>query len=79
MTVLTDSVGGILGYGRDRRYATPAQRWALAARNGCCSFPACTMPVQWREANRIRAWLDGGQTNIDNVGIRKKPSRRPVL
>ena len=38
---LLDDAGGILGYGRGRRLASPGQRRALFARDRGCTFPGC--------------------------------------
>ncbi|WP_375500580.1 DUF222 domain-containing protein [uncultured Jatrophihabitans sp.] len=66
-TVVLDATGGVLDYGRTRRYATCEQRRALTARDGGCCFPKCTRPTAWTEAHHIRAWIHGGDTNLDNL------------
>jgi Domain of unknown function (DUF222)/HNH endonuclease len=67
--VILDGAGGVLGYGHARRIATAAQRRALAARDGGCSFPACDRPPAWTEAHHVIAWADGGKTDIDNLTL----------
>jgi hypothetical protein len=47
MSVLLDSHGGILDYGRTRRLAPPGLRLALYARDQGCTFPDCDRPPQW--------------------------------
>lgn len=42
-----DDTGAVLALGRTRRFATRNQTLALIARDGGCSFPACTMPPRW--------------------------------
>jgi hypothetical protein len=64
--ICTDA-GGVLAYGRARRLASVAQRHALAARDGGCSFPGCSRPAAWTEVHHIIEWIDGGETNIDNM------------
>ena len=59
--------GEILHHGRAKRLATPAQRRALAARDGGCCFPNCTRPAAWTEAHHIKAWIDGGLTDLNNL------------
>ncbi|SHF50386.1 HNH endonuclease [Jatrophihabitans endophyticus] len=59
--------GAVLGLGRSRRLATPAQRRALAARDGGCAFPDCTRPAAWCEAHHVVAWADGGATDLANL------------
>lgn len=61
--------GGVAGYGRTRRFASVGQRRALAARDGGCSFPGCTMPASWCEAHHVVSWLDGGATDLDNLTL----------
>ncbi len=61
--------GGILGYGRARRVATPSQRQALAARDGGCSFPSCERPPGWCQAHHVIGWIDGGTTDLDNLTL----------
>jgi hypothetical protein len=59
--------GGILGYGRSRRCASPAQRAALAARDKGCSFPGCDVPPTWTQVHHVVAWADGGHTDLDQM------------
>jgi hypothetical protein len=67
LPVFCTDTGGILNYGRERRLAGKGQRLALAARDGGCSFPGCDRPAAWTEVHHIKAWLDGGLTNIGNM------------
>jgi hypothetical protein len=61
--------GAVLDLGRTRRIASPTQTMALIARDGGCSFPTCTHPPEWSERHHIRAWVDGGLTNLDNLTL----------
>ena len=65
--VVLDPNGAVLDVGREHRTATPAQFAALTARDGGCAFPGCTRPPTWCIAHHIRHWIDGGQTNLDNL------------
>jgi hypothetical protein len=59
--------GDPIRFGRTRRTFSRAQRRALAARDGGCRFPGCTLPPAWTEAHHILEWLrDAGLTDIDN-------------
>ena len=59
--------GDPLRFGRTRRTFSRAQRRALAARDGGCRFPGCTLPPAWTEAHHILEWLrHAGLTDIDN-------------
>lgn len=65
--VVCSQSGGILGYGRGRRLASRGQRFALAARDGGCAFPACDRPAAWTEVHHIQPWNQGGGTDVDNM------------
>ena len=57
-----------LDVGFAHRYATRAQRAALAVRDGNgCAHPGCTVP-SWRcVAHHIRPWDQGGRTDLGNM------------
>jgi len=54
----------ILDLGRRKRLFSPAQRLALAHRDGGCAFPGCDRPPGWCEAHHLRPWAFGGTTNL---------------
>ncbi|MGH7556337.1 MAG: DUF222 domain-containing protein [Gemmatimonadota bacterium] len=56
-----------LDMGRAVRTATPAQRRALAIRDGGCAYPGCTRKLKWTTAHHIIAWADGGTTDLSNM------------
>ena len=56
----------ILDEGRACRLFTPAQRRAMAVRDGGCVWPGCNTPPGWCEAAHLRSWLDGGPTDLSN-------------
>jgi hypothetical protein len=58
--------GEILWEGRRQRYFTPAQRRALAVRDGGCVWPQCTAPPSWCHAHHVIEWEHGGPTDVDN-------------
>lgn len=53
-----------LDLGRARRLFSPAQRQAIAARDGGCA--KCGAPVARCDVHHIRWWSRGGGTDIDN-------------
>jgi len=53
--------------GRTRRLVKPAQRDALITRDQGCAFPNCPLPTRWTDAHHIKHWLDGGNTDLDNL------------
>jgi 5-methylcytosine-specific restriction protein A len=56
-----------LDVGREKRTATLAQRKAVTARDGGCAHPDCDRPAHRCQIHHLRHWLDGGNTNIDNL------------
>jgi hypothetical protein len=67
-TVLAKS-GAVLDLGRSRRIASRTQTIALIARDGGCSFPGCDHPPEWCERHHIVEWVNGGETNLDNLTL----------
>ena len=65
--VVLDSLGLPVDLGRDHRHATPAQRRALVARDGCCTFPGCDAHLGWLDAHHVVHWHHGGSTDLDNL------------
>jgi hypothetical protein len=59
----------VLDLGYTKRLFTPAQRRALARRDGGCSFPGCTVPPMWCEAHHVVHWLHGGRTDLCNGAL----------
>ena len=53
-----------LDLGRTQRLFTPAQRVALAVRDGGCAFPGCDRPPADCEAHHITPWHNGGLTDL---------------
>jgi hypothetical protein len=56
-----------LAVGMSQRYATPAQRRALAVRDGGCVHPGCTVRPERCLAHHIVHWRDGGPTDLPNL------------
>ena len=67
-TFLNDT-GGVMAYGRLRRYASPGQVKALIGRDKGCSFPSCTAPPEWCESHHIIEWWRGGKTELANLTL----------
>ncbi|HSU37363.1 MAG TPA: HNH endonuclease signature motif containing protein, partial [Propionibacteriaceae bacterium] len=40
---------------------------ALHTRDGGCSFPGCPTAPEWTERHHVIPWIDGGETNLDNL------------
>ncbi len=54
---------------RSVRYATPAQRRALAIRDRGCVFPGCGAPPSWCDAHHIIEWEHDGDTDMANMAL----------
>jgi hypothetical protein len=65
--VLTSPAGAPLDVGRAHRLATPAQRQALAVRDGGCVIPACACPPEDADAHHVIPWSAGGPTDLSNL------------
>ncbi|MFD6856611.1 DUF222 domain-containing protein [Rhodococcus sp. NPDC060090] len=65
--ILLDEHGVPLAHGQTRRTASREQRRALAVRDGGCAFPGCSTPPAWAAAHHIHHWVDGGDTDLDNL------------
>jgi hypothetical protein len=65
--LLLDPEGQPLHLGRKRRLVSPAQRIALAQRDGGCIFPRCERPPEWCDAHHLKSWADGGRTDIEEL------------
>lgn len=64
--VILTATGRILAMSTLGRSFTPAQKRALAARDGGCAFPGCAAPPSWTDAHHIRFFSHGGPTTTDN-------------
>ncbi len=82
MALLSPILGGApsqpLDLGRTSRVVTPAQRTALAVRDGGCVFPGCARPLAWCEAHHLRHWLHGGPTDLANLALLCRAHHRAV-
>ncbi|TFD60640.1 HNH endonuclease [Cryobacterium sp. Hh7] len=58
--------GDVLYLGDKARCFTPKQRAAIAARDGGCIIPGCTIPARWTEIHHVLPWQQNGRTDIDN-------------
>lgn len=61
-----DGEGRALNVGSQKRLFTPAQRLALAHRDGGCAFPGCDRPPGWCEAHHLTPWSIRKRTNLED-------------
>lgn len=66
---LVDSLGLPVDMGRASRVPTPAQRRALAVRDGGCTFPGCDARVAWTDAHHVRLWSEHGPSDLGNFAL----------
>ena len=82
MALLPPTLGGAptqpLEVGRTTRVIQPAQRSALAVRDGGCVFPDCHRPLAWCDAHHVRHWLHGGPTDLANLALLCRTHHRAV-
>jgi hypothetical protein len=69
VALLMSSLGLPLDLGRSVRLATPAQRRALAVRDGGCVFPGCDAPPSWCDAHHVRPYEQLGPTDLPNLAL----------
>ena len=62
-----------LDMGRAVRTATPAQRRALAIRDGGCAHEGCDRPPEWCDVHHRKHWINGGETNLDDLELLCRP------
>jgi hypothetical protein len=58
--------GEVLHLGGKERFFTAGQRRAIAARDGGCVIPGCTVPAAWSEVHHVIPWQNHGPTDIGN-------------
>ncbi|MGB3351498.1 MAG: DUF222 domain-containing protein, partial [Mycobacterium sp.] len=79
LAVFDRATGSALDLFRTKRVASPAQRLMLAARDGGCTKPGCTVGIYGSQVHHAAAdWNDGGNTNIDDLGLACGPDSRMV-
>jgi hypothetical protein len=57
-----------LDHGRDRRFASEAQRLALRAMHRSCIIPGCDTPFGQCEIHHLTEWERGGHTDLTSLG-----------
>ena len=58
--------GEILHLGAKQRFFSAGQRAAIAARDGGCVIPGCTVTAHLSEVHHVVNWQHGGRTDIEN-------------
>ena len=79
LAVFDGATGSALDLFRAKRIASPAQRIMLIARDGGCTKPCCTVGAYGSQVHHVVAdWVDGGNTNVDELGLACGPDNRMV-
>jgi hypothetical protein len=79
LAVFDKATGSALDLFRARRVASPAQRIMLIAREGGCTKPCCTVGAYGSQVHHAaRDWVDGGNTNVDEMTLACGPDNRLV-
>lgn len=61
--IVFNDTGGVLRYGRRRRFASLGQTYALYARDLRCTFPGCDRPAAWCHRDHLVEFRRGGATD----------------
>lgn len=67
--VVTGPTSAPVDLGMTARLPSPAQRRALAVRDGGCTFPGCDRPPNWSHAHHIVHWVRNGPTDLENLTL----------
>ncbi len=59
----------ILDFGRRTRTISAGLRHFLTARDGGCTWPGCDRPPAFTEAHHRIHWIDGGETNPEDLEL----------
>ena len=65
--VLLNQDSLIIDVGRSKRVIDGVMRKVLMARDKHCQWPGCERPASYCDGHHVIHWIDGGQTNLDNV------------
>ena len=64
--IIINSLGIPINLGHSVRFATPAQRAAIAIRDGGCVFPGCDKPMAWLNMHHVKPY-DGGHGGPSDI------------
>jgi hypothetical protein len=64
--------------GRDHRLFSPAQRRALAVRDGGCRWPGCGRASRYTDAHHVVPWSRGGASDLTNAVLLCRHHHRSV-
>ncbi|WP_235632375.1 HNH endonuclease signature motif containing protein [Mycolicibacterium rutilum] len=74
LAVFDRATGSALDLYRSKRVASPAQRIMLISRDGGCTKPSCPVGAYGSQVHHVSTdWAQGGNTNIDELGLACRP------
>ena len=76
--VLLDQDSVTIDVGRSKRVVAGPLRRALNVRDGQCRWPGCERPASWCDGHHIVHWIDGGETDLDNLVLLCRRHHRMV-
>jgi len=76
--VLLDQDSVTIDVGRSKRVVAGPLRRALNARDGQCRWPGCERPASWCDGHHMVHWIDGGDTDLDNLVLLCRRHHRMV-
>jgi hypothetical protein len=68
----------VVDVGRSKRIAEGATRKALCIRDQHCRWPGCERPASRCDGHHVVHWIDGGETNLDNMVLLCKRHHRMI-
>ena len=76
--VLLNQESVTIDVGRSKRILSGALRRALVTRDQHCQWPRCERPASWCDGHHLVHWINGGETNLDNVVLLCRRHHRMV-
>jgi len=76
--ILLDQDSVTIDVGRSKRVVAGPLRRALNARDGQCRWPGCERPASWCDGHHMVHWIDGGDTDLDNLVLLCRRHHRMV-
>jgi Domain of unknown function (DUF222)/HNH endonuclease len=76
--VLLDQDSMIIDVGRAKPRIVGATRKALKLRDQHCRWPGCERPASFCDGHHLNHWIDGGETNLDNLVLLCRRHHRMV-
>jgi hypothetical protein len=76
--VILDGKSMPIDVGRAMRTIPPALRKVLELRDVRCRWPGCDCPARWADAHHLKSWIDGGETDPENLVLFCRRHHRKV-